>query len=71
MRRTIRLLALGVVALLGLARTPAQAGIWLARASLARFFHLAAIRPDKSRGPGDPARGRYVVPDCGVKPPTL
>jgi hypothetical protein len=40
-------------------------------ASLARFFHLAAIRPDKSRGPGDPARGRYVGPDCGVKPPTL
>jgi hypothetical protein len=40
-------------------------------ASLARLFHLAAIRPDKSRGQGFLQAGTYGVIDgavnCGVE----
>jgi hypothetical protein len=36
-------------------------------ASLARLFHLAAIRPDKSRGPAAPTGGNYGRVGGGVK----
>jgi hypothetical protein len=48
---------------------PSEMGCSLA--SLARLFHLAAIRPDKSRGQGFLQAGTYGVIDgavnCGVE----